>query len=114
MRAVKRGSRGGSSKGVQRFRGIQRTDMKAEIERFVEYLKVEKGASENTRVSYKRDLMQMIAYLETMGITESAKVTKTMMNSYVLHLEKEGKASTTVSRTLASMKAFSIMNLSKA
>ena len=80
--------------------------MKAEIAKFAEYLKEEKGASENTRVSYRRDLMQMAAYLETMGITEPSKVTKTVLNSYILYLEKEGKASTTVSRTLASMKAF--------
>lgn len=93
-------------RSAQRFRGIQRTEMKAEIVKFVEYLKEEKGASENTRVSYRRDLMQMAAYLEITGIAEPAKVTKTMLNSYVLYLEKEGKASTTVSRTLASMKAF--------
>ena len=80
--------------------------MKEEISKFIEYLEEEKGASENTRVSYRRDLLQMAAYLETMGITEVSKVTKTVLNSYVLHLEKEGKASTTVSRTLASMKAF--------
>ena len=80
--------------------------MKEDIKKFVEYLEKEKGASENTRVSYRRDLMQMAAYLEEMGITEAAKVTKTVLNSYILHLEKEGKASTTVSRMLASMKAF--------
>lgn len=80
--------------------------IKAEIAKFIEYLKVEKGASENTQVSYRRDLMQMAVYLETLGITEPEKITKTVLNSYILHLEKVGKASTTVSRTLASMKAF--------
>lgn len=80
--------------------------MKDEIKSFIEYLEKEKGASENTRVSYRRDLLQMATYLDGMGITETAKVTKTVLNSYVLHLEKEGKASTTVSRTLASIKAF--------
>ena len=80
--------------------------MKAEIASFIEYLEKEKSASENTRVSYRRDLMQMAAYLENLGITEPAKVTKTVLNSYVLYLEKEGKASTTISRMLASAKAF--------
>lgn len=80
--------------------------MKAEIKSFIEYLEKEKGASENTCVAYRRDLLQMAAYLEEMGITEPEKVTKTVLNSYVLHMEKEGKASTTVSRMLASMKAF--------
>ena len=80
--------------------------MKEEIKNFIGYLETEKGASENTRISYRRDLLQLAAYLEEMGITEAAKVTKTVLNSYILHLEKEGKASTTVSRMLASVKAF--------
>ena len=80
--------------------------MKEEIKSFIEYLDKEKGASENTQVSYRRDLLQLVSYLEEIGITEAQKVTKTVLNSYVLHLEKEGKASTTVSRTLASIKAF--------
>lgn len=88
------------------LRGIQRNGMKEEIKSFIEYLDKEKGASQNTQVSYRRDLVQLATYLEKMGVTEAAKVTKTMLNSYVLHLEKEGKASTTVSRMLASMKAF--------
>ena len=86
--------------------GQAETEMKEEIKSFVEYLENEKGASENTRLSYGRDLVQMAAYLESMGITEVSKVTRTALNSYVLHMEKEGKASTTVSRMLASVKAF--------
>lgn len=80
--------------------------MKEDIKSFIEYLETEKGASENTRVSYRRDLLQLASYMEEMGVVEAAKVTKTMLNAYILHLEKAGKASTTVSRMLASMKAF--------
>lgn len=54
--------------------------------------------------------MQLAAYLEAKGITEAEKVTKTSLNSYILYLEKEGKATTTISRELASIKAFSTMN----
>lgn len=81
-------------------------EMKEDIKRFIEYLAEVKNASENTRVSYQRDLLQLAAFLENMGITEPEKVTKTALNSYVLHLEKQGKATTTVSRMLASIKAF--------
>ena len=55
---------------------------------------------------YQRDLIQLSAYLEEQGITEVGKVTKTSLNSYILYLEREGKATTTISRMLASMKAF--------
>ena len=90
----------------RRSRGIVQSEMKEEIRRFAEYLETEKHASENTRVSYQRDLMQMAAFLEGMGIRELSRVTRTALNSYVLMLEKEGKAASTVSRNLASMKAF--------
>ena len=79
--------------------------MKEDIKQFIAYLETEKGASANTCVSYRRDLMQMAAYFEEMGITEIGKVTKTALTSYVLHLEKQGKKTTTISRMLASIKA---------
>lgn len=80
--------------------------MKAEIEEFTEYLQNVKKMSRNTVLSYHRDLLQMEEYLEDKGITEAGRVTKTGLNSYILYLEKEGKAATTISRMLASMKAF--------
>lgn len=86
--------------------GMHGTEMKEEIKHFIEYLQQEKNASKNTQVSYGRDLMQMAEYMDKIGITEPGKVTKTALNSYTLSLEKEGKAATTVSRNLASIKAF--------
>lgn len=80
--------------------------MIGEIENFADYLQNVKQKSQNTVLSYRRDLLQMAAYLNERGITESGKVTKTSLTSYILFLEKEGKATTTISRMLASMKAF--------
>ena len=77
-----------------------------EIQAFEEYLRDVKKTSKNTKISYKRDLVQMEEYLRGQGITEPAKVTKTSLNSYILFLEKNGKASTTISRELAAIKAF--------
>lgn len=77
-----------------------------EIKKFIQYLSDVKHISGNTQVSYQRDLIQMAAFLEDKGIMDTGKVTKTVLNSYILHLEKEGKAATTISRVLASMKAF--------
>lgn len=80
--------------------------MTEDIKDFVVYLREVKRTSANTEVSYQRDLLQMASYLREKGITEVSKVTRTSLNSYILHLEKEGKATTTISRVLASMKAF--------
>lgn len=80
--------------------------MTAEIEAFIDYLEQVKKASVNTVVSYRRDLMQLQEYLGQQGITDVSKVTKTSLNSYVLYLERQGKATTTISRVLASVKSF--------
>lgn len=80
--------------------------MLSDIKNFVVFLREVKKTSRNTEVSYQRDLLQMAAYMEEKGITDVTKVTKTSLNSYVLFLEKEGKATTTISRVLASTKAF--------
>lgn len=77
-----------------------------DIKEFVVYLREVKKTSVNTEISYQRDLLQMASYLKEKGITEAGKVTKTSLNSYILFLEKEGRATTTISRVLASMKAF--------
>ena len=81
-------------------------EMVADINHFIIYLREIKKTSKNTEVSYQRDLIQMASFLGQQGIMEVDKVTKTSLNSYILFLEKEGRATTTISRCLASMKAF--------
>lgn len=76
------------------------------IQDFVIYLRDVKKTSKNTEISYQRDLMQLEEYLRTQGILEPEKVTKTSLNSYILYMEKKGKATTTISRELAAIKAF--------
>lgn len=93
-----------------RIRGM---DMTGDIKEFAIYLSDVKHTSTNTQISYQRDLNQMAVFLEEKGITEVGKVTKTVLNSYILFLEKQGKATTTISRVLASMKAFFHYELSQ-
>lgn len=80
--------------------------MDTETEQFIGYMGNERKASQNTLISYERDLNQMADYLEDRGISDVAKVTKTALSSYILFLEKSGKASSTISRVMASMRAF--------
>lgn len=80
--------------------------MDAYIQKFVDYLSEEKEASYNTRISYERDLRILSDYMGNQGIEKPADVSETMLNSYVLYLEKLGKAPATVSRYIASFKGF--------
>lgn len=60
----------------------------------------------NTVESYKRDVTQYISYLDGTGVTDISSTTKTTVLSYLLYLQKEGRASSTVSRTLASLRSY--------
>lgn len=80
--------------------------MEQEIKSFVSYLHEVKKTSQNTELSYQRDLMKMMRFLRTQKVEKSKDVTETNLNSYILDLEKKGMAAATVSRNIASMKAF--------
>jgi tyrosine recombinase XerD len=76
------------------------------IQEFIRYLHNTKKTSKNTEVSYERDLRKMMQYFETQGIKDVSGITMTNVNSYMLYLEREKFASSTVSRSVASMRAF--------
>ena len=76
------------------------------IQEFINYLHNAKKTSKNTEVSYERDLRKMMKYFEAQGAMDVSKITNTNVNSYMLYLEREKFASSTVSRSVASMRAF--------
>lgn len=76
------------------------------INEFVDYLTNVKRASKNTIASYKRDLVKLNNFLTDSGYGDWKQITSTNLNSYVLMLEKQGMSSATVSRNIASIKAF--------
>ena len=80
--------------------------MEANIRAFVDYIVREKSVSYNTQISYERDLKKLKEYLCGQGILLVNEVSETVLNSYVLFLEREGKAAATVSRYIASFKGF--------
>lgn len=80
--------------------------MREEIRRFVDYLHTEKNTSKNTEVSYERDLRKLCLFLEEQGITSVTGISATMLHTYVGKLGAEGMKPATISRSIASMKAF--------
>ena len=76
------------------------------INEFVDYLTNVKRASKNTIASYKRDLIKLNNFLTDSDCNEIDKITSTNLNSYVLMIEKQGMSTATVSRNIASVKAF--------
>lgn len=80
--------------------------MKEKIQEFIIYLRGRKQASDNTVRAYERDLNKLTEYLEKHGITDITAVTETTLNSYMLELERKGLTPSTVSRKVASVRAF--------
>jgi integrase/recombinase XerD len=80
--------------------------MEKEISAFVAYLHNIKHTSNNTELSYKRDLAKVEHFMASRGITEVSAVSKQDLSDYVQYLEDNNFAAATVSRNIASLKAF--------
>ncbi len=80
--------------------------MEQDIVAFIGYLHDVKKTTGNTELSYQRDLKKMEVYFKQQNISDISKVNFTNLNSYILFLERKGFAITTISRNIASIKAF--------
>lgn len=79
--------------------------MEKQVSNFLEFIKNDKRASDNTVQSYRRDLVKYEEYLNKNQMDYS-KVTPEQIETYMKYLQKIGKKSSTVSRNLASIRAF--------
>lgn len=80
--------------------------MKKLINEFINYLSSERGLAMNTLESYGRDLRQYSQYLQndSEGVPEG--VSHHTIEDYLRYLQTQGKATATVARRLAALKAF--------
>lgn len=75
------------------------------LDEFIYGLDNEKGLSKNTLESYGRDLRQFFNYLKTNNLSATG-VKKTHIIAYLMFLQKSGKATSSISRSLASLRSF--------
>lgn len=76
------------------------------IDEYTNYMAEVCHKSANTVESYRRDVQQYITYLKELGITDITVTTKTTVLTYLLSLKKKGRAASTLSRNLASLRSF--------
>ena len=65
-----------------------------------------KKKSKNTELSYARDLKKLNIFCADLGIMSASDVTDEVVAKYVAHMNEEGMKPTTISRNIASAKAF--------
>lgn len=76
------------------------------VEEFIHYLIVERGLAQNTVESYNRDLKGYIQYLQNVEQIHSLNdVRRSNILEYLAFLKDKGRASTTLARTIASIRA---------
>lgn len=85
--------------------------MRENIKRFLTYLVVEKGFSENTIAAYRNDLYQLASFVEEeaakRGLAPSwVSFNRQGMLSYLLSLKERNYASSTAARKVAAAKSF--------
>ncbi|MGB9813845.1 MAG: site-specific tyrosine recombinase XerD [Thermovenabulum sp.] len=76
------------------------------LENFLEFLVVERGLSNNTVLSYKNDINQFINYIKNIGIKSFKEVNRANVISYLLFLQRNKRASSSILRSLAAIKSF--------
>lgn len=80
--------------------------MEQRIDSFIAYIHMNKKSSENTEMSYRRDLKKLMVFLNSHGVSTWDKATEQLLGEYVNDLEKQNFAAATISRNIASIKAF--------
>ena len=79
--------------------------MDKQIKLFLEFLQNDKKLSDNTLQSYRRDIMQFRDYVMANNIN-FVKAKEEDIKDYLKELQKEGKKTSTASRSLASIRSF--------
>ena len=82
--------------------------MRTAIERFIEYLRVERNASPLTLKSYEEDLIALVLYLEEVEDrpVKIVEVTTLSLRRFIAQLQEAGYAKSTISRKLACIRSF--------
>ena len=80
--------------------------MNNEVAAFLAFLKDERQLSDNTLMSYQRDLEQTVTYLEDRGIDDWQQVDHYLLIDLLNSLRQQGKANSTINRVISSLRQF--------
>ncbi|GAA1974581.1 site-specific tyrosine recombinase XerD [Terrabacter lapilli] len=73
---------------------------------WLDHVRVEKGASENTLKSYARDLRAYSSFLAAQGVDDARDVTEARVSDFLASLRERGLAPSSAARTLVAVRGF--------
>jgi len=73
------------------------------VEDYIQHLTLERGLSQNTVTSYRRDLL---GFFQSSGQADPLKVSAEVVSGYVALLTRSGRKASTIARKLSSLKQF--------
>ncbi len=77
------------------------------IEKFLEYIAVEKRYSEHTLISYKKDLEDFLLFVsDKEGTTDLTKIDKKAIRNFLVHLTENDFQKRSINRKLSSLRSF--------
>lgn len=80
--------------------------MKDDLNDYIHYLKVERGLSDNTVISYGRDLTQYVTFLAVNNIKNWDDIDRYLVMAFLKLLSEEKKSSATITRMISSLRKF--------
>jgi integrase/recombinase XerD len=80
--------------------------MRESIDSFLNYLSVERSLSENTLISYKRDLNVYIKYLKDSKINALSQASRKDISDFMFSLKDRGLGASSIARALTAIKVF--------
>ncbi|MGW5237896.1 site-specific tyrosine recombinase XerD [Monashia sp. NPDC004114] len=82
------------------------TRLERDVRGWLDHVRVEKGASDNTLKSYGRDLRAYCAFLAERGIDDPGRVTEADVTDFLASLRERGLAASSAARTLVAVRGF--------
>ena len=76
------------------------------VERFADFLALEKGSSPNTRDAYARDVARFVEFCIVKGAAEPGAVTPRLLREYVYHLKDLGLAPASIRRNVSAVRSY--------
>jgi integrase/recombinase XerD len=76
------------------------------LERYLNYLLIERGVAQNTLEAYGRDLQRYLAFITQKGLSHFKDATPEIIVEYLVLIKNEGLSANSMNRALAALRGF--------